>query len=99
MPAVKALVISITINQNLQIDALLFADDLAIVASTENDLQYSVHNLNIIGKKYVMEINIEKTKIMAFYGKYPVSSKICLKNKLVERVNDFSCLGYKLFFF
>ena len=70
---------SIPINQNLQMDALFFADDLAIVASTENDLQYSVHNLNIIGEKYEMQINIEKTKIMAFCGKYSVASKICLK--------------------
>ena len=54
---------SIPINQNLQMDALFFADDLAIVASTENDLQYPVHNLNIIiGEKYDMQINIEKNK-------------------------------------
>ncbi|KAJ4447235.1 hypothetical protein ANN_09239 [Periplaneta americana] len=36
----------IPINRNLQLDALLFADDLVLIASTEDDLQYSVHNLN-----------------------------------------------------
>ena len=39
-------------------DALLFADDLSIV-----DLQYSVHNLNIIGEKYDMQINTGCSKI------------------------------------
>ncbi|KAJ4444198.1 hypothetical protein ANN_05988 [Periplaneta americana] len=38
----------IPINRNLQLDALLFADDLVLMASTEDDLQYSVHNLNKI---------------------------------------------------
>ena len=35
-----------------------------------------------------MEINTEKTKIMSFCGKYPVPSKICINNKIIERVNE-----------
>ncbi|KAJ4448392.1 hypothetical protein ANN_10408 [Periplaneta americana] len=76
----------IPINRNLQLDALLFADDLVVMASTEDDLQYSVHNLNIVSEKYNMEINIEKSKIMSFCGKFPVPSKICLNNKIIERI-------------
>ncbi|KAJ4431469.1 hypothetical protein ANN_20067 [Periplaneta americana] len=86
----------IPINRNLQLDALLFADDLVLMASTEDDLQYSVHNLNKVSEKYNMEINIEKSKIMSFCGKFPVPSKICLNNKIIERVNTFTYLGYTL---
>jgi len=31
--------------------------------------------------------------LLAFSGKNPVRSKICLKNRLLETVNSFSCLG------
>ncbi|KAJ4435598.1 hypothetical protein ANN_18214 [Periplaneta americana] len=86
----------IPINRNLQLDALLFADDLVLMASTEDDLQYSVHNLNMVSEKYNMEINIEKSKIMSFCGKFPVPSKICLNNEIIERVNAFTYLGYTL---
>ena len=39
-----------------------------------------------------------KSKVMAFCGKYPVQSKICIDNKILERVNEFTYLGYKLSF-
>jgi hypothetical protein len=45
-----------------------------------------------------MEISTEMTKIPAFRGKEPVPSKICLNNKILERVNEFKYLGYKLSF-
>ena len=45
-----------------------------------------------------MEISTEKTKIMAFCGKYPAPSKICVNNKLLERLNIITYLGYKLSF-
>jgi hypothetical protein len=35
---------------------------------------------------------------MAFYGKEPVPSKLCLNNNILERVNEFNYLGYKLSF-
>ncbi|KAJ4426643.1 hypothetical protein ANN_26441 [Periplaneta americana] len=50
----------IPINRNLQLDALLFADDLVLMASTEDDLQYSVHNLNK-GTVHQLFIDFKKT--------------------------------------
>jgi hypothetical protein len=55
-----------------------------------------VHNLKKIAAKYSLEINIEKTKIMAFKGREPVRSKICINNNTVEQVNTFNYLGYYL---
>jgi hypothetical protein len=40
-----------------------------------------------------MSVYIEKTKIMAFSGKNPVRSKICINNKIFEQVNIFTYLG------
>jgi hypothetical protein len=40
-----------------------------------------------------MEISVEKSKVMAFWGKEPVPSKICLNNRMTERMNNFSYLG------
>jgi hypothetical protein len=40
---------------------MLFAYDQVLIAKSESDLQYSVHNLNKIATKYILEINIEKT--------------------------------------
>jgi hypothetical protein len=79
-------------------DTMLFADDQVLIAKSESDLQYSVHNLNKIAAKYFLEINIEKTKVMAFKGRKPVRSKICINNKILEQVHTFSYLGYYLSF-
>jgi hypothetical protein len=87
---------NIPINRNFNTDTMLFADDQILIAKSESDLQYSVHNLNKIATKYSLEINIEKTKVMAFKGRKPVRSKICINNKTLEQVNTFSYLGYYL---
>ena len=65
----------IRLNRNTNLELLLFADDVSLVASSEDDLQRSIYNLNQVSIKYNMKINTEKTKIMAFCGKYPVPSK------------------------
>jgi hypothetical protein len=85
----------IAINRNLQLDAMIFVDDLVLSAS-EDDLQHSLYNFKVVAEKYSKKISTEKTKIMAFCGKEPVPSKICLNNKIFERVNEFKYLGYKL---
>jgi hypothetical protein len=77
-------------------DTMLFADEQVLIAKSQSDLQYSVHNLNKIAAKYSLEINIEKTKVTAFKGREPVRSKICINNKTLEQVNIYSCLGYYL---
>jgi hypothetical protein len=43
-----------------------------------------------------MSISTEKAKIIAFLGKNPVRSKICVNNKMLEQVNTFKYLGCSL---
>jgi hypothetical protein len=37
---------------------MLFADDQILLARSEDDLQYSVHNLNKTASEFSMEINV-----------------------------------------
>jgi hypothetical protein len=68
----------IRIGRNLQLDVILFAD-LALLASTEDDLQRFIYNFHFVASKYNMELSIEKSKVLAFCGKEAVPSKIMLK--------------------
>jgi hypothetical protein len=54
------------LTETLNIDTMLFADDQVLLAKSEDDLQYSVHNLNKIASEFSMEINEEKTRVMTF---------------------------------
>jgi hypothetical protein len=60
------------------VDTTLSADDQVLLAKSEDDLQYSVHNLNKTAFQFSMEINAEKTRVMAFRGMEPIRSKICI---------------------
>jgi hypothetical protein len=72
---------------------MLFADDQVLLAKSEDDLQYSVDNLNKKASEFSMEINTEKSRVMAFRVMEPIRSKICINNKTLKRQNTFSYLG------
>jgi hypothetical protein len=56
-------------------------------------LVISVHNLNKIASVFSMEINAEKTRVMAFRGMEPIRSEICINNKTLKQQNTFNYLG------
>jgi hypothetical protein len=72
---------NIPINRNVNIDTMLFADDQVLLAKSEDDLQYSVHNLNKVASEFSMDINTDTTRVMAFRLMVPIRSKICI-NKM-----------------
>jgi hypothetical protein len=43
-----------------------------------------------------MEINVEKTRVMAFRGMEPIRSKICINNKTLKQQNTYIYLGYNI---
>ena len=61
--------------ENEQLETMLFADDQAIFAKNEDDLQRSVFNLENIARKFGMKISTSKTKTLAFKGKDAARSK------------------------
>jgi hypothetical protein len=78
------------------LDTLIFTDDQVFIASSEDELQRTIYNLQKTVLDFDMSISIQKTKIMAFSGKYPVRTKICINNKMLEKVNTFNYLGCTL---
>jgi hypothetical protein len=43
-----------------------------------------------------MEINAEKTRVMALRGMEPIRSKICINNKTLKQQNTLNYLGYNI---
>jgi hypothetical protein len=62
----------IWLKETAALNTLLFADDQIIIQESEDELQRSKFYLNNICKSYNFKISINKTKTMAFQGKYPV---------------------------
>jgi hypothetical protein len=58
----------IKILRNKDIKTLLLADDQVVVADSKDALQISIHKLETITSKYVLQISTNKTKTMAFKG-------------------------------
>jgi len=83
----------IKLSKNQQLSKLLFADDLAIIADTEDNLQKAAHKLNQIITGYGLTTSVQKTKSMAFKGRDPVRTKIVIGNKIIEKVKLFNSLG------
>ena len=73
---------------------LMYADDTVLFASSVKDLRVSLNTYLEYCRKWKLEINVEKTKIICFgLGRKPVFK---LNNQPVEVVNDFNYLGIPL---
>src|ERR1043165_8327522 len=76
------------------IKALRFADDQAMLATTQAGLQKMMEKLNLTSKKYNMKINIGKTKSMRISREEEeVTERIKINGEEVEQVKSFCYLG------
>jgi hypothetical protein len=69
-----------------------YADDLVLLAREEKVLQGVVGRLIEIGRRYGMEMNVEKTKVMRI-SRQPSPIKIMIDQKQLENLEYFSYLG------
>ena len=51
------------------VNMIRYADDNAVVASSQKELQELMNRLNAVTKEYGMKINVKKTKVMCIYLK------------------------------
>ena len=72
---------------------LRFADDIALIADSENDLQTLIERVHDVSKKYGMEISIPKTKNMIFSHEDQLQVNIKLDDTSLDQVNRFKYLG------
>lgn len=78
--------------EKIAIAECAFADDLAIFARTETDLQRNLEVWSEELKKADMKINIEKTKFMVI-SKEERRARIQIDNKQIEQVESYKYLG------
>jgi UDP-N-acetylglucosamine 2-epimerase len=69
---------------------LLFADNRAVIARTEDELQKAVYELQKITQDYNLNISANKQKTMAFMGTQHTKLKIIIKSKTPEQVWSFN---------
>jgi hypothetical protein len=81
----------VALEMNLTI---LYADDQILMATSEDKLQTMAYHLNLIARKYKMNISSIKTKSMATCGNRIQRIKIVINDNPVEQVSDFKYLGY-----
>ena len=84
-------------NQNL--NCLFYADDLIILSKTEQGLQDRIDILSNFCKKWKLEVNIKKTKVMTFQKstRKHFSPKLYLNGNKLDFVKEYTYLGIKFF--
>ena len=70
-----------------------FADDKAVVASSERGLQSMMDNINRVTKEYGMRINVKKTKAMCISRQGHHKVKVNIEGQQVEQVHQYRYLG------
>ena len=75
------------------IGAVRFADDQAMVASSNAGLQRIMDSLQTASGDYGMRINIKKTKVMRISGTEGRKTNIEIEGQKFEQVKQFCYLG------
>jgi len=78
------------------VNTILYADDQILIATSEDELQTMAYHLNLIARKYKMNISSTKTKSMTMCGNHIQRVKIMINDNIIEQVTDFKYLGYRI---
>jgi len=74
----------------LGITNLCYTDDVILLATSEAELQELVDRLDRVSHKYILLINIDKTKVVASNG---IACGILIQNEQPDQVTTFQYLG------
>ena len=86
--------VPVTLDGNTTFNALMYADDLIIIATTPEGLQQSLDGLTNYCSKWKLAVNIKKTKCMTFSKGSNVKKHVFKVNdKVVEHTNEYKYLG------
>jgi hypothetical protein len=67
-------------------------DDHVVLATSENELQKLVYQLNKTPQRCNFKISSKKTRVMAFKGKNPISLETVLDYQILELISHFNYL-------
>ena len=76
-----------------RISNLRYADDIVLMAESQEELQELVDSVNNKGKEYGLKINSGKTKVMTFSKAGDLSCQLTVDGTLIEYVDRFVYLG------
>ena len=80
--------------QGQVIKDLRFSDDIDMLAKSEEDLQSQVTSVHEDSKRYGLQMNKKKTKVMVM-GKENSDANIQVEGEEIECVNQFIYLSHK----
>lgn len=80
---------------NKDLNIVCYADDVVLMANTEDDLQRLLYGFYLGCRKYNMKISLTKTKSMTI-SKLPLRCKLELERKIIEQVMTIRYLGVEL---
>ena len=85
----------VRLEENLSISSLLYADDLAIIAETEEGLQSQLDVLLEWCQKWSMRVNIDKTKVVHYRTKTQPRSQCTFisDNENIDTMDKYKYLG------
>uniref|UniRef100_A0A8D9DT62 Craniofacial development protein 2 n=1 Tax=Cacopsylla melanoneura TaxID=428564 RepID=A0A8D9DT62_9HEMI len=91
---VKENTLGVIINGQ-QFHSIRFADDIALLANSEEDINQMLNCLDTTLNKFKLKINAKKTKAMVVSKRYDqnMTANIKLKNERIEHVQEFCYLG------
>lgn len=91
-PRIKKLDAGVRELKNVQISECAFADDVIVMANSERDLQRNMNIWNDTLKDFGMNMNYNKTKVMAI-AREPQRIRIEVEGIILEQVTQFNYLG------
>ena len=82
--------------KDTNIDILMYADDVVILAETEGDLQVILNRVNSWCESWGISINVKKTKVLHFRQKRTPLSDFSFKlgNQHIEYAHEYKYLGF-----
>ena len=85
-----------------ELSCLLYADDLVIMSESESGLQHCLQKLESYTRKWKLQVNLKKSKILIFgtqsQGRLFISSKWCFGDKQLDCVEEYTYLGLTFHF-
>lgn len=81
--------------QPVRVSVCAFADDVAIFAKSEKDLQENLNRWKVELEKWNMKINAKKTKVLVA-GKNQKRCEVKIDNTNIDQVQTFKYLGVKI---
>ena len=82
------------LNVYLKLFVLLYADDTVVFATSEETFIQSLNLFSNYCNHWKLDINFDKTKVLAFGDRINRQRHIWIENHIIELLNEFKYLGF-----